>query len=191
MKVNKSLYRVEIDSTAGLYGKVTKDEFLEQRVKYESFGFFELNEFNVSNDDDPSWYSNTPIKEDGMVLSEEQITALAIKNITFKVKQEINVDIDITSQLVALAEKPIKLIQESNGGDTYNNKCEVHMPGQALSLYNETLLLEDSCTDELQSSLNSGWRMIAACPQPDNRRPDYILGRFNPNLEVGGSAERQ
>lgn len=70
-----------------------------------------------------------------------------------------------------------------NGGDNiYNQKCEVHMPGQALASYNETLLLEDSCTDALQESLNVGWRVIAACPQPDNRRPDYILGRFNPNL---------
>jgi len=72
----------------------------------------------------------------------------------------------------------------TDGGSTiYNQKCDVHMPGQALASYNETLLLEDSCTDKLQDSLSVGWRLIAACPQPDNRRPDYILGRFNPNME--------
>lgn len=67
---------------------------------------------------------------------------------------------------------------------SFNSKCEVHMPGQALSIYNETLLLENRCTDALQESLDSGWRIIAACPQPDARRPDYILGRYNPNRTV-------
>lgn len=35
-------------------------------------------------------------------------------------------------------------------------------------------------TDVLQEQIAKGWRIIAACPQPDQRRPDYILGRFNP-----------
>lgn len=80
------------------------------------------------------------------------------------------------------------------GGDVehiYNEKCEVHMPGQALATYNDTLLLEDSCTDKLQEALNNGWRLIAACPQPDARRPDYILGRYNPDLAVGGDGARR
>ena len=64
--------------------------------------------------------------------------------------------------------------------DYYNSKVEVHVPGQALMLMNEILLLEDDCSDYLQSKLDGGWRIIAACPQPDQRRPDYILGRFNP-----------
>ena len=62
----------------------------------------------------------------------------------------------------------------------YNTKCNVHMPGQALSLYNDVLLLEDSCTDVLSEHLSKGWRIVAACPQPDQRRPDYILGRYTP-----------
>lgn len=65
---------------------------------------------------------------------------------------------------------------------SYNNKCEVSMPGQALAMYNETLLLCDACTDKLQQELSNGWRIIAACPQPDQRRPDYILGRYNPEV---------
>lgn len=63
----------------------------------------------------------------------------------------------------------------------YNSKVDVHMPGQALANYNELMLLEDCCTDELARSLDNGWRIIAACPQPDQRRPDWILGRYNPN----------
>lgn len=63
----------------------------------------------------------------------------------------------------------------------WNKRVEVHIPGQALTVYNEVCNLDDSCTDALQSYLEKGWRIIAACPQPDQRRPDYILGRYNPN----------
>lgn len=72
----------------------------------------------------------------------------------------------------------------------YNEKCEVHMPGMALATYNQTLLLENSCIDELQHHLVEGWRIIAACPQPSQRRPDFILGRFNPTGTTNRSAER-
>lgn len=74
--------------------------------------------------------------------------------------------------------------------DTLNQKCDVHIGGGLLMTVNETMLLEDSCTDRLQSELNSGWRILAVTVQPDGRRPDYILGRFNPNLENDGRALR-
>lgn len=62
----------------------------------------------------------------------------------------------------------------------YNEKVEVYTPGMALSLFNRTMLLEDSCTDALQAELDNGWKIIAACPQPNQRRPDFILGRYDP-----------
>ncbi len=75
----------------------------------------------------------------------------------------------------------------------HNNRCEIHMPGQALLTYNETMLLENSCQDQVQIALDAGWRVIAACPQPDGRRPDWILGRFNPerNYREHGEAKRR
>lgn len=74
----------------------------------------------------------------------------------------------------------------------YNTVCEVHMPGQALSTYNDVMLLEDACTDALQTAMDIGWRIISACPQPNQRRPDYILGRFNPKKqEATGYAKRE
>lgn len=131
---------------------------------------------------------NSEVLEVKEYVLDRELLSMSIRNIQYKVVQTINIGIDITQQLIALAEKPIKLITET--GTQYNTKCEVHMPGHGLSLYNEMRLLEDSCTDEIQSSLNSGWRIVAACPQPEQRRPDYILGRFNPDLENSGSAER-
>ena len=61
----------------------------------------------------------------------------------------------------------------------FNQVVNVHTPGNALSLFNEVMLAEDMCTDGLQTQMSEGWRIIAVCPQPDQRRPDYILGRFN------------
>ncbi len=61
--------------------------------------------------------------------------------------------------------------------NTFNEKCNVHTGGNALTEYNQLMLCEDICTDELQGKLRDGWRIMAVCPQPDQRRPDYILGK--------------
>lgn len=66
--------------------------------------------------------------------------------------------------------------------DTLNQKCDVHIGGGLLMTVNEVVFFEDYCTNELQNSLAGGWRILAVCVQPDGRRPDYVLGRFNPNL---------
>lgn len=67
---------------------------------------------------------------------------------------------------------------------TFNQKVSVHVGGGLMVTYNDLCLKEDCCTDALQSELNNGWRIIAVCVQPDQRRPDYILGRYNPELDV-------
>jgi ethanolamine utilization cobalamin adenosyltransferase len=59
----------------------------------------------------------------------------------------------------------------------FNRKVEVHVPGNELLKINDVRLLQDSCTDEVQRYLNDGWRILSICPQPDQRRPDYIMGR--------------
>ncbi len=61
--------------------------------------------------------------------------------------------------------------------NTFNEKCNVHTGGNALTEYNQLMLCEDVCTDELQHKLQKGWRILSVCPQPDQRRPDYILGK--------------
>lgn len=58
----------------------------------------------------------------------------------------------------------------------FNDKCEVHVPNLGLLNVNEVTYIEDCCTNVLQGYLEKGWRIIAACPQPAQRRPDYILG---------------
>lgn len=95
----------------------------------------------------------------------------------------LNVETAVLRLEARLAEAAEKMPEFS-----YNSKCDVHVPGLGLMILNETMLLEDSCTDQLQTALDNGWRIVAACPQPDSRRPDYILGRYNPERDQGDSS---
>lgn len=100
---------------------------------------------------------------------------------------------NISIILAEIEEKTKNLLQLSeNMKSSFNEKVNVHMGGGLITTYNELLLKEDVCTDELQQELNKGWRILGVCVQPDQRRPDYILGRYNPNLDVTGcdSAKR-
>lgn len=65
------------------------------------------------------------------------------------------------------------------GQQTINTRCEVHVPGLGLLALNDVQVVENYCTEALQERLNEGWRIVAVCPQPDQRRPDYVLGRHN------------
>lgn len=53
----------------------------------------------------------------------------------------------------------------------------IHLPNYALSAFTKVILLEDCCTDILQTHLDEGWRIIAICPPLNKRRPDYILAK--------------
>lgn len=76
-------------------------------------------------------------------------------------------------------------LQNFNKHIEFNEKCDVHIANLGLLSINQVGLIEDACTDALQDILNKGWRIITVCPQPDQRRPDYILGRYNPEQETG------
>lgn len=188
MKVSKSVYKIVINESFG-YGEVTQESYDEIFKKFSGIDFCQLNP--PADIVGKSSYSVKMLSSDVSIIDEEKILKLSLNNINFTVVEKIDLSIDITDQLVALAEKPIKLIQEPVGDQYYNSKCEVHMPGMAMAMYNEMLLLEDCCTDVLQSKLNGGWRIISACPQPDQRRPDYIMGRFNPDFDGDRDAKRE
>lgn len=79
---------------------------------------------------------------------------------------------DIEDLFKIMADKVADLAPAS-----FNDRCHQHQPNSALFSVVETMLLENSCTDALQEQLANGWRIIAVQPQPDQRRPDYILGR--------------
>jgi len=66
----------------------------------------------------------------------------------------------------------------------FNQKCDVHIGNLGLLNINQLAYTTDKCTEELQNILDEGWRILAVCPQPDQRRPDYVLGRYNENYNV-------
>jgi hypothetical protein len=68
-----------------------------------------------------------------------------------------------------------------------NTRCNVAVAGLGLLTVDEVTNENDCCTDHLQSLLSEGWRILAVCVQPDQRRPDYILGRTN----LEGRVERK
>lgn len=124
-----------------------------------------------------------------IVVTGDQLLSMVLKRIDHKVNHEANVDIE-TGSMIARVGAILKKL-DSYGKNLlpmaeYNSKVDVHMPGNALMSFNETMLLEDSCTDSLQDILNQGWRITCACPQPAQRRPDYILGRWNADLQTSG-----
>lgn len=60
---------------------------------------------------------------------------------------------------------------------------QVHVPNLGLLAINEVQYMENACTEALQRELEAGWRILAVCPPLMERRPTYIIGRYNPSLE--------
>lgn len=196
--MNVELYNVEISGLHSSY-----DYYKEYAVKYraarkliESLGLnVELAPEElppVVEEGGKETYTSRRIIEgqSTIVLTDKQLVKLAVSGVTFKVLHPISVELEDISL-------PFRTIEGKTGeqlgsvsNNTYNNKCDVHMPGNMMASYNELMLVEDSCSDVIQTHLSSGWRLVAVCPQPDQRRPDYILGRFNPTKDISDSAAR-
>ena len=59
----------------------------------------------------------------------------------------------------------------------FNETVQVAVPSNALLAITKVRVCENSCTDVISSYLDEGWSILAICPQPNQRRPDYILGK--------------
>lgn len=78
--------------------------------------------------------------------------------------------------------KPLKMMTDTGGvkAESVKEACfrsQVHLPGNELLAIREMEVVVDGCTEEINSRLQAGWRIIAVCPQASQRRPDYVLGR--------------
>lgn len=72
----------------------------------------------------------------------------------------------------------------------FNQRCDVHVPNLGLLNINKLAYATDYCTVELQRLLLQGWRIIAVCAQPDQRRPDYILGMHVSDMDEHVAVEQ-
>ena len=67
----------------------------------------------------------------------------------------------------------------TDGQPPMNQRCNVVVAGNGVLLdIREVCVKYDACTDSLQRDLDDGWRILAICVQPDQRRPDYVLGKI-------------
>lgn len=102
-----------------------------------------------------------------------------------------NESISVLQNILSRMEEKVKNLAEVfDKSLTFNQKCDVHVGGGLIATYNEVMLKEDCCTDVLQEELAKGWRIIACCVQKDQRRPDYILGRYNQDFFPTINAKR-
>jgi hypothetical protein len=96
---------------------------------------------------------------------------------TIKVDQPVADVFSLIESHVALMDKTFKQLSEYST-QMFNEKVGVPNYDSALLKVNQLMLLENCCTDYLQEALTSGWRIISVSPQPDQRRPDYVLGKI-------------
>lgn len=89
---------------------------------------------------------------------------------------QVSTQMAYMEQLLALNERCLDHLKRASE-ISWNEKCQAPVPGSSLVHIDRLMLCESPCTDALQGYLDAGWRIIAACPQPDSRRPDYILGK--------------
>lgn len=175
------------------YAKYSKD-IAEFNSICESLGIG----FNLEKDEEKEggYYSTTT---PSIIVDAAQLIGLMRANyhVTIDSTYEIKTTDAYLKNVAEAAERILAKLANVDAGlfpeKTYNEKCDVHVPGIGLLAINRTMLLEDACTDQLNTALANGWRIIAACPQPDQRRPDYILGKYDPEWTPcdGVGAERK
>lgn len=98
-----------------------------------------------------------------------------------EIKNIINVGTETQIQAIDLEQLANKISDRlgTNLTQLKNQKLEIHQPNMPLFTYNNFRVIVDSCTEELQNEwISKGWRVVCICPQPDQRRPDYILGKY-------------
>jgi hypothetical protein len=91
--------------------------------------------------------------------------------------------LDMINEMNKIAEKIEDAKNRFEKVVEFNQRCEVHVPNLGLLNINKLAYATDYCTEELQRHLLQGWRILAICPQPDQRRPDYILGMHVDDLD--------
>lgn len=141
----------------------------ERRQRLEKIGITDFYNMDVSQ---PVIAMSEKQYIDLLALREEAGELMAITEVGGTVDSAIDKINELCTKLERFADRV--------GNTQFNEKVEVYTPGMGLLSFNRVMLLEDACSDNLQSHIDAGWNIIAACPQPNQRRPDYILGRYDP-----------
>ena len=116
-------------------------------------------------------FSAMLLKEEEYVKVFKDVDVVSLLQ-TDMVEHTVNIDLEVLSNKIM--DKVIK-----NSQQLFNQKLEVHQPNMPLFQYNDYVHVIDYCTTSLQDDyIDKGYRVVCVCPQPDQRRPDYILARY-------------
>lgn len=66
----------------------------------------------------------------------------------------------------------------TNNPDIHKTIYQISVANVGLMQIQRVEVLEDCCTNALQSELDRGWRILAVCPPNDARRPSYVVGHI-------------
>lgn len=193
------LYRVEFNTT---YAKVNGNKKLSNLpFKWRKDSSYPGYSYSPKTEEDK--LKQQKLKEDWDALTLEEVMAKHPKKVeleygerehiltleqyescysycTIKQILDLNTEAQIHAiDLDKLASKIADSVLGSHGDKLFNNRLEIHQPDMPLFTYNRFIHLDDCCTDILQEHyINKGYRVVACIPQPDQRRPDYILGKY-------------
>lgn len=110
---------------------------------------------------------------------ESDIRPLLRLSVPIEIKQELRNHFmsSLTERLDRMEELLLRKNRLTSSENTMNERCNVHVAGLGTLLIDKVEIQQDLCTEELQKHLDDGWRVLAVCVQPDQRRPDYVLGK--------------
>lgn len=134
----------------GLNNKFTKD----QQIKLKEFAF--VADFNIKENTDYIYNDITILLEDAARFGFEFTVKKLLPN---RIVERIAVLQTHTSTVI-------------------NQRCNVSIAGLGTLQFDTVKVEVDCCTNQLQRELDNGWKILAICVQPDQRRPDYVLGKM-------------
>lgn len=153
---------------------MTEETFNNTYEKLKTIKTLNLNTFKESKEGNRNFLKHN-------VVTAEEYIGLTVLGYNIRITEVVDKKTE--------AEIDFERLSSKKQEPAYNAKCNVYMPGNPMHTYNKLKLMENACTDEVQSVLNYGWRIMAVLPQPNQRRPDYVLGMYNENF-TSDTAER-
>ena len=192
----------QLDELEEYFGEEIEKEKLKvdgsSELGYSSLGWFET----LDREKAESEENYKLVKESNYVLLKGEKSYLAdlekfmnkFPNIDVSVKgipkSLAQTEHAMMDSLIQIANKIERTVEKFDKSVQFNQECNVHVPNLGLLAINQLAYATDYCTEELQALLDRGYRIIAACPQPNQRRPDYILGMYVASLKDSVNVEQ-
>lgn len=157
------MLQFRIEFNWGCEDKIRKDFTKEQRDELRK-NVLALQ--NIEEPKDSSW-TNSKTGELISYISFTLPREIIVSEPELNYLKEIGLDLNIKN-----FKQTYKATKEGKDGTGYH----FHLPNLGLLDVRYVTWLEDACTENLQTHLDAGWKIIAVCPPNGARRPDYILG---------------